>query len=355
MICVLAACNKKEEFAPEDAVISGTIIKSFVDKKKEIKVPAVVFPYEDNNLVIMNILGFPPSKTFITKDFSNYKELYTKDDGQVLYQYADSFGNYIIWSEIVYKEGRCHNYFVFSKITQEVKCVYSFKEDAYVDKGYAFCGGYDGHFYCLRKNTTDNKVEVIDYNLESEQETVLNAFDFSEEVNYSLKVKGNLLILLAIDENNQRIVRVINLDDNSIKDSRVPEEISAPIYVDYDIERNMFAFILNSTDQQSIFLYDVNRNEVKSLCDYSDHYENDGRKLDIRNGKVMWIQKKNAGGGVLCYYGIMLYDLETEKIEKIEKAFNYNFISDNEFYYYSYIKNTDLYKVDMYKYSLKSN
>ena len=43
MICVLAACNKKEEFTPEDAVISGTIIKSFVDKKKEIMVPAQFF------------------------------------------------------------------------------------------------------------------------------------------------------------------------------------------------------------------------------------------------------------------------------------------------------------------------
>lgn len=248
---------------------------------------------------------------------------------------------------------KCHRRFVLIYSTI-IKCVYSFKEDAYVDKGYAFCGGYNGHFYCLRKNKADNKVEVIDFNLESEQETVLNAFDFSEEVNYSLKVKGNLLILLAIDENDQRIVRVINLDDNSIKDTKVPEDIMAPIYVDYDIERDMFAFISDLDDQESVILYDIKENRVKSLCDYSGHFEHDGRKLDIRNGKVMWIQKKNAEGGVLGYYGIMLYDIDKGKIEKIERAFNYNFINDNEFYYYTYPKNTDLYKVDMYKYSLNS-
>ena len=355
MSCFLSACNKTEEFSPEDAEVSGTIIKSFNDKKKDTMVPAAVFPYDDSNFVLMNILGLPPSKVFITKDFSSYNELYTKDDGQALYQYADSFGDYIIWSEIVYKDSGCHNYFVFSKKTEEVKCIYSFRKDAYVDKRYAFCGGYNGHFYCLRKNMADNKVEVVDYNIESEQETVLNDFDYSQERNYSLKVKANLLILLATDDNDQRIVRVINLDDNSIKDTKIPDDISAPIYVDYDPNRDMFAFISNSTDQQSIFLYDVNQNEAKSLIDYSDNFENDGRKLDIRNGKVMWIQKKNADGGVLCYYGIMLYDIDTGKLEKIEKAFNYNFISNNEFYYYTYLKNTDLYKVDMYKYNFNTD
>lgn len=43
------------------------------------------------------------------------------------------------------------------------------------------------------------------------------------------------------------------------------------------------------------------------------------------------------------------------KLEKIEKAFNYNFINDNEFYYFTYPKNTDSYSVNMYKYNMEKD
>lgn len=43
--------SSKQEFAPEDAVVSGTLVKKFKDGKKETKVPAAVFPYDDKYLV----------------------------------------------------------------------------------------------------------------------------------------------------------------------------------------------------------------------------------------------------------------------------------------------------------------
>ena len=53
-----------------------------------------------------------------------------------------------------------------------------------------------------------------------------------------------------------------------------------------------------------------------------------------------------------------MYNIETGKLEKIEKAFNYNFINDNEFYYFTYPKNTDSYrvnKIDLVDFELYKN
>ena len=347
--------SSKHEFAPEDAVVSGTLVKKFKDRKKETKVPAAVFPYDDKNLVIMNIVSIPPSKTFITKDFMDYEELPTIGDGQAIYQLADSFDDYIIWTEVVYGGARVHNYFLYSEKKEELKCIYSLKEGEFVDDRKAFFGGYNNHLYSIRKSSLGDKVEVISYDIESGGESTINSFYYNDQVNYSLKVNDNLLILLALDENNEEVVRVIDLDTFSIKDTKIPDEIDNPIYVDYDQNRDLFAFITNPKSTNSVYTYAPSTHKVKCLCKYENHFEVSKFKLDVRNGYVMWRQEKNSDGGTLSYYGIMMYNIETGKLEKIEKAFNYNFINDNEFYYFTYPKNTDSYRVNMYKYNMEKD
>ena len=352
LINICLEYSSKHEFAPEDAVVSGTLVKKFKDRKKETKVPAAVFPYDDKYFTIMYISCAPPTKILLTDDFDSYKELLTDENGLASYYLAGEMSEYIYWPELKYEQ-KCRNLYAFSKKSEKMKCIYSLTEDELVNKRLVFCGGNNDHVYFLKKNNMNETVEVIDYDLILDEVATIDSSNYSDSVDYSLKVNGNSLTMSTLDDDNHEVVRVIDLDTKDIKDTSIPKEIASPVYAAYDANRNVFAFISFSDAHKGVYLYDAGKQEVKSICEYTGHYECYEYKMDIKNGNIMWLQEKNDEGGVLSYHAIMMYNIETGKLEKIEKAFNYNFINDNEFYYYTYPRNTDSYRVNMYKYNMK--